>query len=460
MAYSKQTWQDNVSVLSAARFNHMEDGIYDGVKSLRIPGITVETGVAHGDFIYPAVENDQEIWKTDDSVDQTSGRFICGPVDGNTADAVRAGIMPMPAALIAALTQAEIDARYSLYIQSGGNLGLGVTSIHAGFILSASEMAVDFYPVNQNPKAYTENMVQFFAMPGPSGTVRLKIEKPSAADGVKIYRSTSAYDDSGVGNWGTLVADITDDSGYMAAFEWFEDDDGGSNLSDGTVYYYKAFPYVGTIHNETAGDNELYCRAGLLLNEWIPTDLSGSSLPDNVGGNNGTVTSITLNSASGIIGDALSGSSGYVTLGSNIDLAAKTIAVWAKPNTANTGLWGNSGGQAFLYGRATSANNFRVGGRADYLEMAHGTTAWALVGSYYGTSGTPVTGYLNGASQGSHAVTSIANSQINRLLYAWPFEVGLTYELFFSTLSDVIRVFYGDLSSNEWTMLYNGGAGC
>ena len=176
MVYEKQTWQDNVSVLSAARFNHMETGIDDGVKSLRIPGITIETGVFHGDFIYPAVENDQEIWKLDDSAEQISGRFICSEVNGNTADAVRAGIMAVPAALVATLSQTDIEARYSLYVQSDGNLGLGVTSIHAGFILNDTEMIVDFNPVNAKPKAYTDNMIKFYAVPGGAGEMWLKLK--------------------------------------------------------------------------------------------------------------------------------------------------------------------------------------------------------------------------------------------------------------------------------------------
>ena len=43
-----------------------------------------------------------------------------------------------------------------------------------------------------NP-SYEVNMIQFFAMPGSSGKIRLKVQKPSDSDGVMIRQKSSAW---------------------------------------------------------------------------------------------------------------------------------------------------------------------------------------------------------------------------------------------------------------------------
>ena len=463
MAYEKQTWQDNVSVLSAERFNHMEDGIDDGVKSLRIPGITIETGVSHGDFIYPVVANDQEIWKLDDSAEKISGRFICGEVNANTADAVRMGIMAMPAALIASLSQAEIDARYSLYVQSDGNLGLGVTSIHAGFILNDTEMIVDFNPVNAKPKAYTDNMIKFYAVPGGAGEMWLKIEKPVAADGVEIYRSTSAYAGEGRGNWGTQVVDITDDSDYKDTNEWFVDDNGGSNLSNGVTYYYKAFPYIGSVYNETSGSNETECLAGTMLNFWAfddvklngtpVTGISGSIAVDVVSGNNASLSNQMVSAVK--VGNGIVGAGAGVASITQINMAGKTILMYVKTNGSNSGFFGYSSYDGV---KMYSGGNTLYGGSYAYVETVISDASSGHWVECYVSSKALQKFYIDGifAVDASNGDPS-SNTILNRIGYTALYPSGSRSQ---NGDIDNVRIFNGQLTAAARANLIQGGAGC
>ena len=131
-------------------------------EKVSIKNITVDTGVVKGDFIY----KDGAVWKLDNTEEQKLGTHI---YDGK--DAVCRGIMTWDS------EAGDVD--YSLYVQPDGKLGLGTSSILAAKILSTDKVFIDFNPVNQKPKAYTDDMVQFFAMTGPSGKVRLKIELPA-----------------------------------------------------------------------------------------------------------------------------------------------------------------------------------------------------------------------------------------------------------------------------------------
>ena len=286
-----------------------------------------------GDFIY----KDGAVWKLDNTEEQKLGTHI---YDGK--DAVCRGIMTW---------DSEIgDVDYSLYVQSDGKLGLGTSSIVAARMLSTDKVFIDFNPVNAKPKAYTDNMIKFYAVPGGSGQMWLKIEKPVVADGVKIFRSTSAYAGEGRGNWGTQVVDITDDSDYKDANEWFVDDDGGSNLSNGVTYYYKAFPYIGSVYNETSGSNETECLAGTMLNFWAfddvklngtpVTGISGSIAVDVVSGNNASLSNQMVSAVK--VGNGIVGAGAGVASITQINMAGKTILMYVKTNGSNSGFFGAS----------------------------------------------------------------------------------------------------------------------
>ena len=452
MAYEKQTWQDNVSVLSAARFNHMETGIDDGVKSLRIPDITIETGVSHGDFIYPVVANDQEIWKLDDSAEKISGRFICGEVNANTADAVRMGIMAMPAALIASLSQAEIDARYSLYVQSDGKLGLGVTGIHAGFILSASEMAVDFNPVNQNAKDYLTNMAIFFAMTSGPTQNRLKIVN-NDADAIMIRRSSvSAYAGSGI-TWGDLVEEITDWSGCDGPNEWYTDDNGGAGLTNAALYYYHAFPKKAGIYNvQVSSDNDAKATAGALIADWDFEGIVGSTVYDKAGSNNLTITS--MSEVAGLVGTGLEGASGYAAMSAGVNLVGKNIFGW---------VYVDGDTSAVLGGATDTAPHVKVEGTVISAGYYHQNYGWVVVATSVSigwhfvrlvlTSTTAGTLYVDNAAVGAVPVWT-GYTTITTIGAFW----GTTRKN--NSPLDQWRIASNNLTSDEWTVIFNGGAGC
>ena len=462
MTYSKQTWQDNVSVLSAAHFNHMEDGIYDAFKSLRIPNITVETGVAHGDFIYPVVENDQEVWKTDDAAGQANGRCICGPVDGNTADAVRAGIMPMPAALIAVLMQADIDARYSLYIQPDGNLGLLISGVHAGFILSDAEMIVDLNPANQKPKAYTDNMAIFTAMPGKTGInpfARFQVKLPNGADSVDIRYKDTAWTEGDDENTGTRIAELTDDTDLYGAFQWYEPEITGK--SNGDFIYVKAFPKRSGMINRVIGANEVATSIGMLIHEYIPSDISGASVPDNVGSINGSGVNLSKSAGTGKIGDSMDMSAGYFSLSSYPDFNGLTIVLGIQPTAgAIRGLFSQNplnGGRG-MFG-FWEGNTIKPGIDVNYgsYDYSGYDEDWDLVGVYW--------------QSGWSAAVRVNDGPETTYGGSWPvgWYAGLRYigqsndflsgtrTFNYTGKMDVVRLFSGHLTDTDWANLLNNG---
>ena len=188
------------------------------------------------------------------------------------------------------------EVGYKLYRQADGTIGTSARSesYYLGWIESEDMAWIGM--LGGVDKEYIDNMESFFAIPGASTKIRLKIDMPDSADGVMIRRSTSPYDNSGI-TWGDEVANITDDTSYDGDNEWYED----AGLTNGTRYYYKAFPYKGSQYNETNAENETSSKAGGLLFEYTFDSVSGSTLYDTSGNaHHGINTNVTLES--GLVG--------------------------------------------------------------------------------------------------------------------------------------------------------------
>ncbi len=201
---------------------------------------------------------------------------------------------------------------YKLFRQQDGTIGTLARSesYYLGWIENEDTAWIGM--LGGVDKEYTDDMDSFFAIPGTSGKIRLKIKMPATADGAMIRRSTSAYDGSGIA-WGELVANITDDSAYDGDNEWYEDDDGGAGLSNGTLYYYKAFPYLGGTYNAVDGGNETKAKAGGLIHEYTMDNIAGSTVVDEAGGANLTASNVSYET--GDVGNraVFNGSSSYIS---------------------------------------------------------------------------------------------------------------------------------------------------
>ncbi len=162
-----------------------------------------------------------------------------------------------------------------LYRQEDKTFNTDVRDIqyYIGYALDENTALIGLY--GGIDKAYNEGMILFYVEPSVSGGSRLKWTKPLDADGVIIRRSTSAYDGSEI-SWGDLVVNTATD--YDAADEWYED----TSLEDETEYFYKAFPYKGTVYNIVDGHNEDSCKAGGLKHEWTfaSDTISGTTVGD------------------------------------------------------------------------------------------------------------------------------------------------------------------------------------
>lgn len=178
--------------------------------------------------------------------------------------------------------------------------------------------------IDERYDACTAEMVEFVALPAASGTIALKIHLPDSVDGGKLYRSTSPYAGEGVGNWGILVADITDDINYYGTNNFYID----NGLGDNIKYYYKMFTYLGEQFNEAVGVNETtsYSRVGLAYYSF--DNLSGSTVIDDYQSNDMTGYSTTYFPYKVANGLALSGTGAYLRRNDFLPTTGYTISVY------------------------------------------------------------------------------------------------------------------------------------
>jgi hypothetical protein len=318
---------------------------------------------------------------------------------------------------------------------------------------------------------YTQNMVQFFAMPGSSGKVRIKVQKPSDAEEVMIRRKLSAWAPSDTKDTGTLVATITDDSNYKDANEWYE----ATGLSDGTAYYFKAFPYKGGSYNETIGANETICKAGGLVSEYSFDSVGGNTVNDTAAGLY-NMTTASGASIGGKIGNAMqfNGSSAYGTMNkSACPSGAKTIIASLKYEggidpailwdgnssgtyNANVAMqFANSNGSIMCAAHSGSVYTYNIASDAQVPNDG----AFHMI-SHTFTGDTSANGaklYIDNVLHGSAtsssptSITATADIYLNK--YA-NFAQNSNLKI------DQLRFFNRVLESYELANIYNGGAGC
>ena len=350
---------------------------------------------------------------------------------------------------------------YKLYRQEDGAISTSARpeSYYLGWIESTDTAWIGM--LGGIDKEYTDDMDSFFAVPGISGKIRLKIKMPATAEGVMIRRSTSAYDGSGIA-WGDLVTNITDDALYSGDNEWYKDDDGGIGLSNGTQYFYKAFPYLGSAYNVIGGNNESSCKAGGGEHEYSGDNVSGSTLIDTFDSQNGAATDITY--PSGKVGNCMDpNNSGSPSIAVDIFSPTEinqdwTMSFWLKCNDATSdgsfdevlSMAGGGRFSAYQYnsqiafeGRDTSSTGVSV--------FCTAPTTWAHI-VYVRDKANGISLYVN-----------------NILVDSDPSTVDF-YDIFgsdsllgdadFNGLIDQIRWYSRVLEAYEIANLYNGGDGC
>lgn len=293
--------------------------------------------------------------------------------------------------------------------------------------------------------AYEGNMIEFFSIPGASGKIRLKVEKPIDADGVMLRHKTTAWANGDTKDTGTLVANITDDTNYKGANQWYE----STGLTNGTAYYFKAFPHKSGAYNETIGQNETVCKAGSLFSEYTMDSISGSTINDTSG-----------NSRNGSLGGCVSASA---TIGNGIDKASSATSAQinsfpSTPMSFSFIIKTNRNGYPFYlyngsYGLLSvnyNGSQIQFSGSSPLsFSVASGSTNHFVV-IIAGNTGTV---YMNGANQGTYTMTTS----------------GITYKYFCGANSssdlscgivDQFRIYDRELELYEIANIYNGGAGC
>jgi len=328
---------------------------------------------------------------------------------------------------------------------------------------------------------YITSMTLFFSIPSSTGKTRLKIEKPITSDGVMLRHKTTAWTSGDTKDTGTLITTITDDSTYKGANQWYE----VSGLTDGTAYYFKAFPYKGSTYNEVIGVNETLCKAGGLLGEYTFDNISGTTVYDTAGSANGTSNNLSV--AAGVVGNegVFNGTNSKVlfspsfsltdlkTMSCILDIPAttadQTVMVVKPSGDANY----NALHFSLLNGGYGLTNALRVGvspasGQSKVGHVALSSISGddrVVVFNFPTMAGTTfdMNLYVNNVSQtltqDSSTALSTNPSGLASILGAY-YNGTTAYRIFRSGNLDQVRFWNRKLESYERDNLYNGGAGC
>ena len=301
---------------------------------------------------------------------------------------------------------------------------------------------------------YTADMVKFFAIPGASGKVRLKVEKPTGSTGAMLRYKTTAWASGDTIATGTLVASVTDDSTYKGANQWYE----VSGLTNGTAYYFKAFPYLDSQYNEAIGVNETLCKAGGLYLEYTFDSISGSTVNDTSGNaHNATASNITYQA--GLIGNEAkgNGSSGYITTPTAQGLTSgRTITGFytlANVTTEQVAYVYYGTDQYTQSGILSGNMNIDVINGAVFSNAISANTPLFAA---YGHTGLNAFACFNGSAKSTKSGTGFTTGS-----YAYMFaEYESGVKRYYSGSIDQFRIWGRELETYEIANLYNGGAGC
>ncbi len=439
MGYDKQTWVDNETHLTAARLNHMEGGIEEAGRSGNILNIPA------GDLM----SGDAIAFNGSGFIKTAQANYL---YDGR--DAVNHGVM--------AYTSPSADIGYTLFVQPDGNLDFGTTPVPCALVLSAITIFVDFNPPFTNPKVYSGVMQGLLAMPGVSGYVRIKVHLPEDADGVEIRVKGSAWTEGDDIHTGYRVADITDDTGLYGVNQWYEADihtASGGTLSDGDLAYIKCFPYAGTVANAEIGENEITSTMGILELEYLPGNISGSTVMDSAGTNDGTLTNVILGSGTGMVADSFDMIAGDIELSSDIDMSGKTIVAGINvTGGADRGFWGYKGSRHIwgLY----RGGNICIGGdnNTGYFSAAQTAAEWFFIGAHY-LPGHALKVWIDDADPDTSGDWS-GVSTLNAIGQASPYSILGGAAIKMTGKMDTIRIFSEELKDIDFENLRNGGSWC
>jgi len=302
---------------------------------------------------------------------------------------------------------------------------------------------------------YTENMIKFFAMPSSSGKIRLKVEKPAGSTGAMLRYKTTAWTSGDTKDTGTLIASITDDTAYKDANEWYE----VTSLTDGTAYYFKAFPYLDSQYNETIGVNETICKAGGLYLEYTMDSISGTTVNDTSGNaRNGIATSVTY--GVGVVGNqAISdASTDKILLPSMPTLTSGfTLTVFATPSSvalANSILFDNWQ----LNSRVTLDKRYSNLLVTLNNDETHTHSVSIDTPMFVACGLNSATGcFIQFNNEAVINFSSSRSAAADNLPYLLANRVGTGGYI---GKADQFRIFSRPLESYERANLYNGGAGC
>jgi hypothetical protein len=336
--------------------------------------------------------------------------------------------------------------------------------------VSVAEGTNHFAPVDEavdvNAVFIVPQLRQFFAIPGQSGVVRLKIEMDPVMTSVMVRYKASPWIVGDTINTGTHVATLADDSNTSGDNQWLE----VTGLEDGTEYFYKAFPASFGIINSDIGVNETKGIAGGLQAEWTGDSISGSTIND-TSGNNRNITGINVTFVPGVVGNAINGNGNAqarLLSVSILNVANRSITAFIKFNllgSSNQTLLDVDGHNAGLTASPGKMCRINYNGANQMIQILSGGSPSLTynirenVGDIYFISIINENGVSSLYVNGELKISGIAGSGITTESAPTILSLGINTNHANGWI-DQLRVFNRALTDDEIKTLYNGGAGC
>lgn len=302
-------------------------------------------------------------------------------------------------------------------------------------------------------------MKKFIAIGNNSG-IKLRMQKPDKATTVMVRKKTTPWTSTDTTSTGTLVSDpatLTD-----ADNTWYVD----GTSTNGTTYYYKAFPQVNSQYKYIPYLNETSAVGGGLSGEYLMEE----NLNDTSGNGNTSNGSALITYSSGVSGrTALFSSSGsYIYSPVFLDSGTYSISTWAYSN-------GTFATQNFIFATAESGGNYLYqdanqttytlgtcfNGGYQYISIpATITNRWVNIVYVVNTTSNVVKVYYDGSlvSQvtysGAYCPSTLSGSDKRSCIGCNP-NASLASGNYFDGRIDQVRIYNRELLPDEVLSLYN-----
>lgn len=305
-------------------------------------------------------------------------------------------------------------------------------------------------------------MKKFIIVPRISG-VNIKTISPDNATATMVRYKTTSWTISDTTSTGTLLSSSF--GSYNADDTWYTHTSG---LTNGTTYYYKAFPYVNGSYRYLYKQNEATVTAGGLHAEYLlngtANDTSGNSY------NPSSTAGITYSAGNIGINGIFNGSSSYSTVSGVLQSGTTSISTWIKMNSASNSSVGtvisNTEAGGYEIRQDANSSNYTIsanfGGYQNIVGPTLQTGKWIHVVVVINFTSKYVKVYHNGALysfvqyNSAYVPTTLSGADLVNCIGCNP-GPGATRSNYFNGSINQLRIYNRELNKDEVMSLYLEG---